>query len=72
MGILFIFNFNQDFLFFIFFIKISYTDLRGNFDYASLNSSNISNISKFSLFIMSDDFGIFFFYINTNNNKIKL
>ena len=39
------------------FYKDGYTDLRGRFDYATLNSSNISNIEKFGIFVMSDEFG---------------
>ena len=39
------------------FYKDGYTDLRGNFDYASLNSGDISNFEKFSVFVMSDELG---------------
>ena len=39
------------------FYKDGYTDLRGKFDYATLNSSDISNIDKFSIFVMSDELG---------------
>eukprot|EP01017_Pseudomicrothorax_dubius_P029140 TRINITY_DN3510_c0_g1_i2.p1 TRINITY_DN3510_c0_g1~~TRINITY_DN3510_c0_g1_i2.p1 ORF type:complete len:696 (+),score=188.42 TRINITY_DN3510_c0_g1_i2:115-2088(+) len=39
------------------FYKDGYTDIRGRFDYASLNSGEISNFSRFSLFIMSDELG---------------
>lgn len=39
------------------FYKDGYTDLRGRFDYASLNSDNLNTIDKFSIFIMSDDLG---------------
>jgi len=39
------------------FYKDGYTDLRGRFDYATLNSNDISNIEKFALFIMNDDLG---------------
>jgi len=31
--------------------------LRGRFDYASLNSGDLSNIKKFAIFVMSDDLG---------------
>ena len=31
--------------------------MRGRFDYATLNSSDISNIEKFAIFIMNDDHG---------------
>ncbi|KRX08037.1 hypothetical protein PPERSA_06215 [Pseudocohnilembus persalinus] len=39
------------------FHKDGYTDLRGKFDYLSLNTDKPSQIDKFSLFIMSDDLG---------------
>jgi len=39
------------------FYKDGYTDLRGRFDYATLNSNDISNIDKFAIFIMNDDLG---------------
>lgn len=39
------------------FYKDGYTDLRGRFDYATLNSTDISNIDKFAIFVMNDEFG---------------
>lgn len=39
------------------FYKDGYTDLRGRFDYATLNSNDISNIDKFAIFVMSDELG---------------
>jgi len=39
------------------FYKDGYTDLRGRFDYATLNSGNVSNISKFAILVMSDEHG---------------
>jgi len=39
------------------FYKDGYTDLRGRFDYATLNASDVSAIEKFSIFIMSDEKG---------------
>ena len=39
------------------FYKDGYTDIRGRFDYVSLNSSKLQNVKKFSLFIMSDKCG---------------
>ena len=39
------------------FYKDGYTDLRGRFDYATLNSSDISNIERFAIFVMSDELG---------------
>lgn len=39
------------------FYKDGYTDLRGRFDYATLNSNDISNIEKFAIFVMSDELG---------------
>ena len=44
------------------FYKDGYTDLRGRFDYASLNPESLKNVDRFSLFIMSDELG------NWNNN----
>lgn len=41
------------------FYKDGYTDLRGRFDYASLNSESLNSVEKFSLFIMSDELGKF-------------
>ena len=43
------------------FYKDGYTDLRGRFDYASLNSENLASVEKFSLFVMSDELGIYIF-----------
>lgn len=39
------------------FYKDGYTDLRGRFDYATLNSGDISNIEKFAILIISDELG---------------
>lgn len=39
------------------FYKDGYTDLRGRFDYASLNPESLKNVEKFSLFITSDELG---------------
>ncbi len=39
------------------FFKDGYTDLRGKFDYASLNTNEIENVDRFSLLIMSDALG---------------
>jgi len=39
------------------FYKDGYTDLRGRFDYATLNATDVSSIEKFSIFIMSDELG---------------
>ncbi len=39
------------------FYKDGYTDLRGRFDYASLNTDEISNVEKFSILVMSDSNG---------------
>lgn len=45
------------------FYKDGYTDLRGKFEYASLNSGNLSDIEKYSLFIMSDELGFFIIFL---------
>jgi hypothetical protein len=39
------------------FYKDGYTDIRGRFDFVSLNASKLASAQKFSLFIMSDKFG---------------
>lgn len=39
------------------FYKDGYTDLRGRFDYASVNNDSLKTIEKFSIFIMSDKLG---------------
>ena len=39
------------------FFKDGYTDLRGRFDYASLNTNDLDQVERFSLLIMSDDHG---------------
>jgi hypothetical protein len=39
------------------FYKDGYTDLRGRFDYASLNSNQIDNVAKFAVLVLSDDLG---------------
>jgi hypothetical protein len=39
------------------FYKDGYTDLRGKFDYASVSTSDIAGVTKFSLLVMSEDHG---------------
>jgi hypothetical protein len=39
------------------FYKDGYTDLRGKFDYTSLNTTDLDNVEKFSLLILSDTHG---------------
>ena len=39
------------------FYKDGYTDLRGKFDYASLNTSELSRVSRFSILVMSEENG---------------
>jgi hypothetical protein len=39
------------------FYKDGYTDLRGRFNFVSLNTDQIKNVKKFALFIMSDEWG---------------
>lgn len=41
----------------IIFYKDGYTDLRGRFDYASLNPDSLKTVEKFSIFVMSDELG---------------
>ena len=39
------------------FFKDGYTDLRGRFDYASLNTNELDFVDRFSLLVMSDEYG---------------
>ncbi len=39
------------------FYKDGYTDLRGRFDYTSLNTNQLEYVQRFSLLVMSDDRG---------------
>jgi hypothetical protein len=39
------------------FYKDGYTDLRGRFDYSSLNSNDLDSASKFSILVLSDEHG---------------
>lgn len=39
------------------FFKDGYTDLRGQFDYASLSTDELDQVDRFSLLVMSEDFG---------------
>jgi hypothetical protein len=39
------------------FYKDGYTDMRGRFDYVSLNTQDLPNVERFALFIMSDAHG---------------
>jgi hypothetical protein len=39
------------------FLKDGYTDLRGRFDYASLNTNEVEHAARLALLILSDEFG---------------
>ena len=39
------------------FYKDGYTDLRGRFDFASLNTNDLDVATKFSILILSDEYG---------------
>ena len=39
------------------FYKDGYTDLRGRFDYTSLNTNELEGVERFSILIMSEDAG---------------
>jgi hypothetical protein len=39
------------------FYKDGYTDLRGRFDYASLNTNELEGAQKFSILVLSDEHG---------------
>ena len=41
----------------VMFYKDGYTDLRGRFDYTSLNTSEIDSVERFALLVMSDTNG---------------
>jgi hypothetical protein len=39
------------------FFRDGYTDIRGQFEYAQINSKSLQNISKFAILVISDDHG---------------
>ena len=39
------------------FYKDGYTDLRGRFDYSSLNTNELDFVDKFSLLVLSKEYG---------------
>jgi hypothetical protein len=39
------------------FYKDGYTDLRGRFDYTSLNTNDLEQVNRFSILVMSEDHG---------------
>ena len=39
------------------FFKDGYTDIRGKFEYAQINSKKLSSVEKFAILVMSDDHG---------------
>jgi len=39
------------------FYKDGYTDLRGRFDYTSLNTNEIDNVDRFAILVLSDEYG---------------
>ena len=39
------------------FYKDGYTDLRGRFDYASLSTNDLDNVTRFSMLVLSSDQG---------------
>jgi hypothetical protein len=39
------------------FFKDGYTDLRGKFDYASVSSTGLGQVERFSILIMSEEHG---------------
>ena len=41
----------------VYFFKDGYTDLRGRFDYGQLSGKNISDVSRFAIFISNDEHG---------------
>ena len=45
------------------FYKDGYTDLRGRFDYASLNTDKLAEVENFALFVMSEELGKFQYFL---------
>lgn len=39
------------------FFKDGYTDIWGKFEYTQLNSKDLDKVTKFSIFVLSDEFG---------------
>ena len=39
------------------FYKDGYTDIRGRFDYVSLNTNELDNVAQFSLLVLSEAHG---------------
>ena len=39
------------------FYKDGYTDLRGKFNFVSLNTDQLTKLKRFSIFVMHDEFG---------------
>ena len=39
------------------FFKDGYTDIRGKFEYTQLNSKDLDKVTKFSIFVLSDEHG---------------
>ena len=39
------------------FYKDGYTDLRGRFDYSSLNTNELDFVANFALLVLSDEYG---------------
>jgi hypothetical protein len=50
------------------FYKDGYTDLRGKFNYLSLNTDQLKSLAKFSVFIMHDELGSFIKECNAPEN----
>ena len=50
------------------FYKDGYTDLRGKFNYASLNTDQLMNVQKYSILIMHDEHGSMIKECNPPNN----
>ncbi|CAG9311253.1 unnamed protein product [Blepharisma stoltei] len=46
------------------FYKDGYTDIRGNFDYAALNTDQLSSVHKFALLVVDDELGSLIYEVN--------
>jgi hypothetical protein len=54
------------------FYKDGYTDIRGRFDYAALNSSKVSDIEKFAIFVSTEEEGSVIKEANPPNMMSKI
>ena len=53
------------------FYKDGYTDLRGKFNFVSLNTDQLQQLKRFSIFVMHDEFGSMIKECNPPPNIIR-